>query len=458
MINTEQNVTTFDKIGYFTNEDAEKALISYILNDTSKINLIRNQISPNYFSNDIYSTIYQKMIEISSSNKPFDYIDVSMSVSDRFTNSKYNISEIFQQMIYSISDMDFNTARNKLIDSYIRREILRLSDNLQRQIGVEKDINPIIHDFINKTTNMLSGVESLQDNLSDFKSANLILSEISSGKNTQVQIKSGFEGLDRLLKGFLYGHINVIAARPSIGKTSIACNLMSYFVNSGKRVIFFSLETSARYVLYKLASSNFDINYQCFIDNKGSISEIEKMKEAALWLQTMVDQNLLRVVDNCSRAHDIMIRIREMYIEMKIDVIMIDFLQIVHHVHSHNQQTFFQINEFLAQLKQLANELNISVFILSQLSRAVENTNDKIPQLNHLAHSSAIETAADTVIFLHREDYYEKDKTKIDLTRSKTSVIVSKNRNGQVGTVYLNFNQKTGKFVDLINDDSSNYI
>jgi replicative DNA helicase len=266
------------------------------------------------------------------------------------------------------------------------------------------------------------------------------LAELKGGQKGLIGVPTGYEQLDRLTLGFQGGDLIVLAARPSMGKTALALRFAFHAAACGKTVGFFSLEMSAEQLTLRLLSSESGIpHYQI---RNASISSQD-------WIRlTGVAGNLSQAklfIDDTAMVTimDIRAKARKLKMEQKLDVLVIDYLQLINsnRVHENRHQ---EVSEISRSLKALAKELNIPIIALSQLSRAVDSRVDKRPMLSDLRESGAIEQDADVIMFLYRDVVYHADTEHPDLAE----LIIGKQRNGPTGTVALRFFGETTMFVD----------
>lgn len=250
-------------------------------------------------------------------------------------------------------------------------------------------------------------------------------------------IPTAYPGLDNLITGLKPGEMFVLAARPSIGKTSLALNMMCNIAlhqTHPRAVGFFSLEMTSRQLAVRLLCTESGFSERDFYD--GNVTNITKITSAASKLgnaQIYIDPTpALRIRELRSKA-------RRMQSMNNIEVIFIDYLQLMRaEIRSDNRQE--EVATISSGIKALAKELNIPIVVLAQLNREVEKSATGIPKLSHLRESGAIEQDADIVAFLHRERDTQKEATAEYLTKGiESKIIVEKNRNGQTGEVELLF-------------------
>ena len=257
-------------------------------------------------------------------------------------------------------------------------------------------------------------------------------------------LSSGFKDLDKLTAGLQKSDLILVAARPSMGKTAFTLNIASYVGLHGGNVAFFSLEMSKEQLMQRMLCSEGGIDASRL--RTGQLDEVEwnklvgvadRMSRAPIYID---DTAGITVMELRSKA-------RRLKAEHGLDLIIIDYLQLMQGRTSKNSDNRQQeISEISRSLKALARELDVPVIALSQLSRSVESRQIKKPMLSDLRESGSLEQDADIVMFLYREDYYDKDTENKNITE----IIVAKHRNGPVDSVQLFFQKEYTKFRDLL--------
>ncbi|MDR1192570.1 MAG: replicative DNA helicase [Peptococcaceae bacterium] len=256
-------------------------------------------------------------------------------------------------------------------------------------------------------------------------------------------IPSYFTALDRFTSGWQPSDLVILAARPSMGKTAFALNLAeNAAVRYKAPVALFSLEMSREQLLIRLISSRADIEQTVLRNGRLKGDEWEKLVEAAAVLSQapiyIDDTPGITVAELRSRA-------RRLKAERELSLILVDYLQLMQGDRRSGENRQQEISEISRSLKALARELKVPVIALSQLSREVEKTGDKRPGLSHLRESGALEQDADLVMFIFREEYYDKNTENPGIAE----IIVAKHRNGPVGTVELGFEDRVTRFYNL---------
>lgn len=274
------------------------------------------------------------------------------------------------------------------------------------------------------------------------------IENIFEHKGELMGLSTGFKDLDKLFTGLKKSDFIILAARPSMGKTAFALNIASYLaLKKNIPVAFFSLEMSSVQLLQRIYASCalVDANKLRTGDlTEQELSRIirccEKVSSSSLVIEDEANFNILELRS----------KVRQLKKEKDIQLVIIDYLQLLEGTKKDSRcQEISEISRFL---KLLAKELDITIIALSQLSRSVENRQNKQPQLSDLRESGSLEQDADIVMFLYREDYYNPQTERQNIT----DVIVAKHRNGAVDTIPLFFHKQFLRFADLIKNQGEN--
>ena len=266
------------------------------------------------------------------------------------------------------------------------------------------------------------------------------ISELSESKGGITGLPTGLASLDSVTRGLQPSDLIIVAARPAMGKTAFVLNVATHAALQGKTVAFFSLEMPREQLMHRIfcAEGQIDATHLA----RGELDEVE-------W------ERLVKVADRMMKTHlyfddtssttvmDIRSRARRLKAEHGLDLIAIDYLQLIQAPGRVENRTLAA--EMTRSLKILARELNVPIVVLSQLSRATEGRSDKRPMLSDLRESGSIEQDADIVMFLYREDYYNQDTENANITE----LSIAKHRNGATDTIKMYFQKEYTRFRDL---------
>jgi replicative DNA helicase len=333
------------------------------------------------------------------------------------------------------------SLRRKLIET----AGLSIEKCFDRSIATDELMDEIERDIFNVTEKRIT---------SDYKNIEVIINNTMDDINTWHRtkksvtgIESGFIELDEQLTGFQKSDLIIVAARPGMGKTAFALNILNHVaVRKRIPVLFFSLEMSANQLGLRM------ICIEALIDSqrvRTGVIEPEELKKI-FEVSNKLSQSPIYIDDSPSATiMEIRAKARRLAQRVPLGMIIVDYLQLISSISKVDRH--LQIAEISRLLKQLARELNIPVIALSQLSRAVESRSDQVPTLSDLRESGAIEQDADVVMFIYREDKVKRDSEK----KGIATIIVAKQRNGPIGEIDLRFWGRYTKFGNI--DRSHSY-
>jgi len=432
------------------NLEAEQALIGSILIEPERLDEIVSIVSSVDFYDTKHRYIFSVFEQLHDENLPIDIISVCDKLRDQGLLEKVGGELYVAQLADSVptsahAEMYAHIVRDKAIlrelisagsqivetaysDSNVD-EILDQAERIIFRIAESKATKSYI-DIRNALTDVFEHLEELRDKHAKG------LSGFVTG------IPTGFKKLDEMTSGFHKSDLIIVAARPSVGKTAFALNLAKNMATTGESSVgIFSLEMSREQLVQRLLCMESLVDLQKV--RRGWLSD-EEWKRLMRGASNLMKANI--VVDDESNLEPRVLRAkaRRMKKEYDVDAVFVDYLQLMS-MDSRRDSRQQEISEISRSLKLLARELDISIIALSQLSRAVEQRDNKRPRLSDLRESGAIEQDADLVIFLYRDEYYRKQN--IDLPH-ETEVIIGKQRNGPIGTVTLMFNPSFTNFFE----------
>ncbi|MBM4761708.1 replicative DNA helicase [Bacillus sp. B15-48] len=256
-------------------------------------------------------------------------------------------------------------------------------------------------------------------------------------------IATGFAELDRMTAGFQRNDLIIVAARPSVGKTAFALNIaQNVGTKTGENVAIFSLEMGAEQLVMRMICAEGNINAQNL--RTGSLTD-EDWGKLTMAMGSLSNSGIFIDDTPGIRISEIRSKCRRLKQDQGLGMILIDYLQLIQGSGRSGENRQQEVSEISRSLKSLARELEVPVIALSQLSRGVEQRQDKRPMMSDIRESGSIEQDADIVAFLYRDDYYDKESENKNIIE----IIIAKQRNGPVGTVQLAFVKEYNKFVNL---------
>ena len=455
------------------NVGAEQSLLGAILSNNLALEKVEDFLEPKHFSSKINSIIFDTLKRFITNNQIADITTIKVFLEnneDFIANGgmKY-LLEIAENSVSIINAKQYGEL---IYDLYLRRELIDVGTELVNKSYSdfqEENSNSIIEKVELELFNLTNDGEKQRGPkiFTDVLSDTLDYAEKAFKKSSDVAVlKTALSDLDKKIGGLHKSDLIIIAGRPSMGKTAFATNIASNIcmdkLNLKKKnnVLFFSLEMSSEQLATRLLSEMSKIPSE-----KIRTGNISKMDFEKLLKNSEKIKNLSLFIDDSPALTLSAIRSRSRRLKRKdgLDLIIIDYLQLINsECRNLNDNRVKEISEITRGLKAIAKEFNIPVIALSQLSRKVEDREEKRPQLADLRESGSIEQDADLVVFLYREEYYlarteppegtEKHITwtdKMEKIHNIAEVIVAKNRHGPISRVKLHFNASNTKFSDL---------
>ena len=439
------------------NLDAEQSVLGAILISNDALPQVTEILGVDDFYREAHRVIFQSMLDLYGKNEAIDLITVTDMLTK--TGKLEDIGGL--PYITSLSNA-VSTAANVKYHANIVAE----KSTLRQMIRVSTEIAAMGYDGDEEAAVMLDRAEksileiSNRNKKKDFTSIHDIASafaldidKLTSNKGGMIGLETGFKDFDKLTSGLHPSDFIILAARPSMGKTAFALNVVQNVALKAKPldhegkccVAFFSLEMSKEQLFQRLLCSEAGIDSQ-----KLRIGELNEADFDKFWVACDTLSNAKIYIDDTAgiTAMDMRSRARRLKAEHGLDLVVVDYLQLMQGSGKKNSSGDRQqeVSEISRSLKALARELNVPVIALSQLSRSVESRQVKKPMLSDLRESGSLEQDADLVAFLYREDYYNPETDK-----KHTELIIAKHRNGPTDTVNLFFQKGITKFVDMSN-------
>jgi replicative DNA helicase len=272
-------------------------------------------------------------------------------------------------------------------------------------------------------------------------------------QETMKNATTGIHNLDEVTGGFQGGEVTILAARPSMGKTDVMLHFAKMTGWEGFLPLVFSLEMPEKLITSRLIASTGGFNRRKLRDPKGLLTQNQKDKWSDV-IGDLSDTNI-QIFDGAGQTiAEMRAKTRKMMHQFpnKKPILFIDYLTLIHSNQFYSGNSHLQVTEISKSLKTMAKDFDCPVICLAQLNRSVESRANKRPMMSDIRESGSVEQDADVILFLYREAYYDKDSTD-----SSLEIIVSKNRNGPVGTVRVNYNEHTGKLENQ-NEQSLNVV
>jgi len=418
------------------NPQAEASLIGSLLIDKDAIIKIADIVHTDDFYVDKNGLIFSAIIKLFEKREPLDVITLSEEL-----EKQGNLKEVGGASY--LTDLVNGVPSASHVVQYA--QIVAQKATLRRLIEASSLINSMAYDEEEQLDSLLDNAEKTLFDVSqkhlrqNFVSIKDVLAEsfdrldsLHKDKDSIRGVPTGFTGIDNVLAGLQKSDLIILAARPSMGKTSLALNIaQNVATKQGVPVGIFSLEMSKEQLIDRLLASEAGIDSWKLRTGNLEDKDFEKINKA---MGVLAEAPLY--IDDSAMANvmEMRTKARRLQSEHDLGLIVIDYLQLMSG-RAGSDNRVQEISEISRGLKGLARELNVPVIALSQLSRSVEQRTPKIPQLSDLRESGSIEQDADVVMFIYREDYYEKETEKKNIAE----VLIKKHRNGPTGDVELFF-------------------
>ena len=424
-------------------EMEKKLLSAMMLNDGEVISEVAPILRAEDFYREEHRCIYRAMLQVYSRGTPPDVLLIEDEL--RRTGE---LQKVRRDYLFALIDYEFTTTRAVLQAKTIKekarlRRLIQACEEIIYDSGEEqKSVKEILEDAERKifaiALKAAKRIESINTIIE--KAFDSVISRAEHPDEiTGVQTK--LIGLDRVLNGLQKSDLIILAARPSMGKTALALNIATNAAKSGATVAIFSLEMSKGQIAERLMSTLSGVNSQNM--KTGNLTDTE-MRELINAVEEIAGLRLH--IDDTPGISLLEMRskLRRLAHETGLDLIVIDYIQLMQGGRAENRQQ--EISEISRSLKALAREMDVPILALSQLSRSVELRADKKPQLSDLRESGSLEQDADIVMFLYRDEYYNRDDEN---NKNIAELIIAKNRNGPTTSIGLQFTKEIMRFGDL---------
>ena len=430
------------------NIEAECGVLGSIIIDPEAIVQVSDFLHADDFYRDAHHTIFEVILQLYEEHEPADFITICDELERRNRLEEVGGASYITSLINQVP-----TSGN--VEFYAR--IVERTAILRRLIHAAGQIAAIAYEegdadiALDKAEQLIFNI-SQRHARSDFTHMRDVLAEymnkldkLHERRGTIVGVPTGFTDLDRITGGLQKSDLIVLAARPGIGKSSLALSLahnaaLKYYTS----IAVFSLEMSKDQLAQRLLSMDAGIDQQRL---RTGIIEEDEWDRIVYAMDTLSESNIW--IDDTAGISTMEMRskARRLQAEHGIDLIIVDYLQLMQATigGKRNENRVQEISEISRSLKGLARELNVPVLALAQLSRAVESRQSKVPQLSDLRESGSIEQDSDIVMFIYRDDLYNQESERKNIA----DIIIAKHRNGPIGEISLYFQASQTRFRDL---------
>ena len=426
--------------------EAEQSVIGSMIMDREAIVVAAEIVLGEDFYNRQYGTLFDTMVELNDEGKPVDLVTLQDRLKEKDVPPEVSSLEYIRDLVTAVpTSANIKHYANIVAEKAMLRRLIRLNEEIANTCYAGKEsLETILEDTEKRVFHLIQ-----RRNMEDFVPIRQVvmnameqIEKASKNKGNVTGIATGFIDLDYRTAGMQPSDLVLIAARPSMGKTAFVLNIAQHVAfKLDLPVAVFSLEMSKEQLVNRLFSLESKVDAQKLRTGNLSDNEWEKLIESA----GVIGKSNLIIDDTPGiTIGEMRSKCRKYKLEYGLKMIIIDYLQLMSGS-GKNDSRQQEISDISRSLKALARELGVPVLALSQLSRAVEQRPDHRPMLSDLRESGAIEQDADVVMFIYRDDYYNKDTEK----KGIAEIIVAKQRNGPIGTVELVWLPEYTKFANM---------
>ena len=427
--------------------EAEQSVIGSMLMDKDAIVTAMETVHGDDFYDRRYGVMFETMVELYSEGKPVDLVTLQDRLREKNVPPEVCSVEFIRDLI-TVVPYSSNVRQYARIvyEKAVMRRLIRTNEEIADTCyGGNEPLEVILEDTEKRIFDLLKDRSG-----GDFTPIREIalatlekIEQASRNKSAITGIPTGFTDLDYKLSGLQPSDLVLVAARPSMGKTAFVLNIAQYAaLRKNYTVAIFSLEMSKEQLVNRLFAMESRVDSQALRTGNLSDTDWDKLVESV----GIIGSSRLIIDDTPGiSVSELRSKCRKFKLEYGLDLIIIDYLQLMSGGKRSSESRQQEISEISRSLKAIAREIGAPVIALSQLSRAVESRNDKRPMLSDLRESGAIEQDADVVMFIYRDDYYNKDTENPNIAE----IIIAKQRNGPTGTVNLVWLPDYTKFVSM---------
>lgn len=426
--------------------ESEQRLLATVLLQPELFDRVVDRLDTEDFYSLLCGRIFNAIRELAREHKPIDFVTCKHKLKDQgqFSDEAWKL----------LLDMNTSSAQEWFLEYDCNR--VKERANLRKLLKISRKITERCQDETQDFWSLTADFHKEVDDLASFAAPNAApeLHELTEDylnwltlralKKDEISgVPSGLNVLDALLDGFQDANVVVVAARPGMGKTSLVLNIAeNAALDYNVPVTFFSLEMSGRELVGKLMASRSEVPANQLRGGHVNDACWSSLREA----KATLDRCGLSIIDNSSKIRtvsDISARVKQQVAKgKKPGLIIIDYIQLLQGKRKENRTV--EVSDITRDIKLLAGELGVPILALSQLSRTLESRQNKRPVLSDLRDSGSVEQDADVVIFIYRDDYYNKESDK----RGEAELIIAKQRNGETGTVEVLYQSSITKFLN----------
>ena len=434
------------------NIEAEESLISAILVDNNTLLDVIEILAPEDFYRTAHQKIFAAITDLFNKAEPIDLVTLANKLKEKGHLEEIGSASYLARLVDTVPLAVNAQHYAKIVhDKAALRRLIEKANAIVKRCFEERGNADDVIDFAESAIFEISEKKSQQAfyPLSKIILGNIETLEENQGNRSLVTgVPTGFSRLDNLTSGFQNSDLIILAARPSMGKTALALNIArNAAVDANIPVAVFSLEMSKEQLSLRMLCSEARIDSSRLRGGFFSMEDWHRLTDAA----GILSESPIYIDDSASlSAMDIRAKARRLKMEKNIGLVVIDYLQLMQG-RAGAERRDIEISEISRSLKALAKELDLPVLALSQLNRMLEQRNDKRPRLSDLRESGALEQDADVVAFIYRDEVYNKEEDNPN--KGVAEILLSKQRNGPTGDIYLTFLNSYTRFEDLASEE-----
>lgn len=427
--------------------EAEQSVIGSMIMDQDAIVTAMEILLQEDFYHKQYGILFDAMIELYSSGQPVDLVTLQNKLKEKDVPQEVSSLEFVGELVRAVpTSANVKYYCNIVKENSMKRKLIRVTEEIENECYAGKES---LESVLDKTEHDIFALLSSRTGGDYVPIRQVVMNALEKIEKASQQdgnvtgIPTGFIDLDYRTAGLQPSDLVLIAARPSMGKTAFVLNIAQYVAfHENMCTAIFSLEMSKEQLVNRLFSLESRVDAQALRTGNLSDADWAKLVEGA----GIIGDSELIIDDTPGISiSEMRSKCRKYKLEHDLKLIIIDYLQLMSGFGRSTDSRQQEISDISRSLKALARELNVPVLALSQLSRAVEQRPDHRPMLSDLRESGAIEQDADVVMFIYRDDYYNKD-TEL---KGISEIIIAKQRNGPIGTVNLAWLPEYTKFANL---------
>lgn len=431
-------------------EEAERSVVGCMMMSRDAIMVAAEILTREDFYLQMMGVVFDAMVELYNEGKPVDFVTLPEKLKEKDVPPEVSSMEFAKDLFNSVpTSANVKYYANIVNEKAMLRRLIKLNEEIANTCYLSKDsVEDILEDTEKRMFQLLqrrTGGDCVPIRQVVLNALGTI-EKASQMKGTVTGVSTGFVDLDYKTSGLQPSDFILVAARPSMGKTAFVLNMAQHMAfRKEKTVAIFSLEMSKEQLVNRLFSLESKVDSQ-----KIRTGNLEDEDWAKLIEGAGIIGNSHLIIDDTPgiSISELRSKCRKFKLEQGLDIIIIDYLQLMSGSGRGGDSRQQEISDISRALKGVARELNVPVVALSQLSRAVEKRDDKRPMLSDLRESGAIEQDADVVMFIYRDDYYNKDTEN----KNMAEIIIAKQRNGPIGTVNLVWMPEYTRFVNAKKD------